>query len=500
MIIWGVSADNHDAAIAVFTLKSRGLLNIPTLKLEFASQTERFSGIKGDQNLNKEIIEYATQNFGEPEQIIWHEKPLLKIARQIYAKEPINLFCYPRKYIDKYFNKRIPIKYIKHHHSHAANGYYTSRFSEACVVTLDAIGEFETFTIWKGTGDTLEQVYSEGYPHSLGLWYSAMTQRVGLKPNEEEYILMGMAAIGDPDRFYHQIKRDFFTTYNNHNIIGMHHNIHQGCLEWMPSLEEKDYFDVAAATQKIYEECLEKVLELALQMVPSKNIVFSGGCALNCVANNLLFKYFEEVWIPPNPGDAGNAIGAVLAKYKIKITPTNYLGYDLNNKIDPAEVARYLNKYKVCGVATGKAEFGPRALGNRSLLGDPRVSDIKSIVNLVKNRQTFRPFAPVILQEDATQYFEFEGQQKNYMYMQFTATCKYPEKYPGICHIDGTSRVQMVSNDFDSQIKGVLKAWKTLTGCPMLLNTSLNVKGKPIVNTKEDCKKFSETYGVKIFS
>ena len=187
MIIWGISANSHDAALAVFEYKRKGLGPNYSLELKFASHSERFSGIKNDAHLNKELIDYASQ-WGEPDEIIWYEKPFVKTLRQFRAGQGWN---YRENDIKKYLNSYgicAPIRYTGHHHSHAAAGYYTSPFSDATVVCIDSIGEFETLTVWEGKGDKLKQTYSQGYPHSVGLWYSAMTQRVGLKPNEDEYI------------------------------------------------------------------------------------------------------------------------------------------------------------------------------------------------------------------------------------------------------------------------------------------------------------------------
>jgi carbamoyltransferase len=482
MITWGISANSHDAALAVFSNDG----------LEFASHSERFSGVKNDAHLNTALIDYAKQ-WGEPDEVVWYERPFRKTLRQLRAGQGWN---YRENNIKSYLNGygiNSPIKYVDHHLSHAASGYYTSKFADATIICIDSIGEFETLTVWHGEGSNLEKKYAQRYPHSVGLWYSAMTQRIGLKPQEDEYILMGMAAYGDPDRLYQRIYNDFIDVTGR--PVTFKDNLHRGCMDWMPELQsEQDYFDIAAATQKVYVELLNQILSWAASQGWSSNLVLMGGCALNCSANHLAYKYFTDVWIMPNPGDAGSAIGCVLARNKQEMKMDHaYLGYNIEGDYPVEQALSELKKTGIVGVANGRAEFGPRAFGNRSLLADPRGTDIKSRVNDIKQRQQFRPFAPVVLYEHAGD--NFEGYYNNYM--QFTSKCKRPDLYPAICHADGTSRVQTVPKD-DSGIRKLLERWYEETGCPMLLNTSLNIKGKPIVNTTEDALAFEKHYGVTV--
>ena len=483
MITWGISANSHDAALAVFTDDG----------LEFASHSERFSGIKNDAHLNKEIIDYAHQ-WGEPDEIIWYEIPFRKTLRQIRAGQGFN---FSENNINRYLRQygiSAPVSYISHHHSHAAAGFYTSPFSEACIVCIDSIGEFETLTIWQGSGDRLKKIYSQKFPHSIGLWYSAMTQRIGLKPNEDEYILMGMAAYGDSNVYGNQIMNDFFESQTL--PIKLKHNLHRGCRWWHENLNDDHNFNIAAGTQWVYETILDNILQWCRKNTDSKNLIIMGGCALNCSANYLGYKYFDDVWIMPNPGDAGSAIGCVLAHKKEHLPmPHMYMGYNIEGDYPVEETISELKKTGIVGVANGRAEFGPRAFGNRSLLADPRGNDIKDRVNVIKRRQRFRPFAPVVLSEHYD--VNFEGPANSYM--QFTSRCKNPDVYPAIVHFDGTSRVQVVEKD-NSGIRRLLERWYEETGCPMLLNTSLNIKGKPMVNNKTDAKEFQEYYGVKVCS
>ena len=485
MITWGISANSHDAALAVFSDNG----------LEFASHSERFSGIKNDPHLNADLINYAKQ-WGEPDEVVWYERPFKKSIRQLRAGQG---WRFGENNIKKYllgYGITAPISYSSHHLSHAAAGYYTSPFSNATVICIDSIGEFETLTVWSAKNDILNKVYSQGYPHSVGLWYSAMTQRVGLKPNEDEYILMGMAAYGNPKRFYNDIEQDFFD-YVRQGEVRLKHNLHKGCRWWKEHLRtEQDMYDIAAATQKVYEMILDSILRYWSKLLPSRNLVLMGGCALNCSANHIAYKYFDNVWIMPNPGDAGSAIGAVLAQRKEHMEMDHvYTGYNIKGDYPIEETVKELQTTGICGVANGRAEYGPRALGNRSLFADPRGTDIKDRVNEIKRRQKFRPFAPVVLAEH---YHEnFEGPANSYM--QFTSRCKHPDLYPAICHADGTSRVQTVGPD-GSGIRALLERWFELTGCPILLNTSLNIKGKPIVNDLTDAQEFATMYNVKVFT
>ena len=491
MITWGISANSHDAALAVFCDE----------KLVFASHSERFSGIKNDKDLCNGLVDYATRQWGNPNQVYWYENPYLKTARQLYAGQG---WKWKDNNIKQYLSKYgidVPITYTSHHKSHAAAGYHTSGFDEACVVVIDAIGEFETLTIWQGKGKKLKKVYSQGYPNSMGLWYSAMTQRCHLKPNEEEYILMGMAAYGNPHQLSKRILNDFFKDSNK--IVSFKQNLHRGCTDWAPELIVNDTFDIAAATQWVYELQFKNILKEAKKYVNSDNLVLMGGCALNCLANPIAYNYFDHVWIMPNPGDAGSAIGAVLAhKPQWRIEPkhfTPFIGYNIEPTTGIKEIADYILNNKICGVAQGRAEFGPRALGNRSLLADPRGPDVKDTVNAIKKRQQFRPFAPVILEELADDYFDLCGSSSDHRHMQFISRCRHPELFPAIIHRDGTSRVQTVPND-GSRIRRLLEVWYQMTGCPMLLNTSLNIKGQPMVNNVDDARAFEKHYGVKVFT
>lgn len=473
MITWGISSESHNASLSVLSDDT----------FLFASESERFSGIKNDLYLNDKILDYALQ-FGRPELICWYENPYKKTLRQLLAGQ--GWIQNVKKYVD------VPIKYYDHHYTHACAGYFTSKLDECCVVVIDAIGEFQTLTIWEAQGNKLKLKYQLRYPHSIGLWYSAMTQRCGLKPNEEEYILMGMSAYGNPDRLISDIYEDFIG-----KDFKFKKNLHRGCANWRPDLNsQEDIFDIAASTQRIYEQLFEKVLQLAKTKVKSKNLVLMGGCALNCAANPISYNHYENVWIMPSPGDSGSSLGSVLAHRQKHIDWQNpYLGYDMGYKTDNSEIVQYLLKNKICGLSRGKSEFGPRALGNRSLIADPRDPYIKDKVNEIKQRQKFRPFAPVILEEYYDQYFCEGGNN----YMQFAVKSK-TELYPSILHVDNTSRVQVLSKSDNPKFYDLLSQWNDVTGCPILLNTSLNIKGQPMVNDEIQSKKWEHTYNIRVFT
>ena len=379
-----------------------------------------------------------------------------------------------------------------HHDSHAAAGYFTSPYDEATILTVDAIGEWDTVSISTAVGNKIERKETIKYPHSLGILYSAFTQRCGLKPAEEEYILMGMSAYGKP--IY---KDDIYEDFIQQNPFQLKQNLHTGIGDWHP---DADVMDLARSIQDVTVECLASLWDRASKY-GSRNLVYAGGVALNCAANTQLANMglFDNIWIIPNPGDAGSSLGCIAAAEKQHLQWNNpFLGYNIEGEYPIDKIIKELETNKMVGVANGRAEFGPRALGNRSLLADPRGPEVKDLVNQIKRRQKFRPFAPAILEEDVHEYFTLPTAVKNTPYMQFTAPCVRGKDFPAIIHYDNTSRVQTVSKSDNPGFYELLKEWKYKTGCPMLLNTSLNIKGQPIVNDVADGKAFEQKYGVKV--
>jgi carbamoyltransferase len=472
MIILGINETSHDASVSL----------IEDGKILFAGHAERYSKQKNDWYVNDNLIKDALQ-YGRPDHIAYYEKPLLKASR-LALRGGLGDWK-PRFNIDG-----IPRKSFSHHYSHAAAGYYTSAFNDAAIVVLDAIGEYNTSTIWVGEGDKIRLKYKQNYPVSFGLFYSAFTQLIGLMPNQEEYIMMGMAAYGDWRRYYKEVD-EYFPSYSKQK-----YNFHKGINDWGMEITEQDRFDIAAAVQVVYQQRLNDFMHMAYSITGKKNLVFMGGCALNSSANTLLWNIFDMIWIMPNPGDAGSSLGAAAALYGKHLDwKTPYLGYDLGGEYPVQQIVDGILKDGIVAVATGRAEYGPRALGNRSILADPRDPNIKDKVNLIKQRELFRPFAPVVLADHAHKWFDMDFESP---YMQYTVKCLQPDKIPSVVHKDGTSRVQTVTREQNPGLYRAINKFYLQTGVPVLLNTSLNIKGQPLLNDENDIVLWEQTYGTKI--
>ena len=493
MYYLGISCGFHDAAISVIDDKGTVL---------FAGHSERYSKNKHDKHLHIDLVKDALSYIDGDYQVHYYEKPVLKFLRQLRAGERPPLSNLSAKNIigpgvmSLLDNRKIHTH--NHHLSHAAAGFQTSTFDDATVVVIDAIGEFDTISIWdaryvKGVAK-YKKLYSVKYPDSIGLFYSAMTQRVGLRPLDEEYILMGMAAYGEP-KHYAQMHIDMIESSSD---LVFKDNLHTGVGDdYLPDAND---MDIAASSQLLVEQLIMQVMQKARVYGKSKNLVYGGGVALNCSANRLLGQKYDNIWIMPNPGDAGSSLGCALLGYRGRVNYDNsFLGHSIPGSYPVNDILDELLTKSIVGVASGHAEFGPRALGNRSLLGDPRGIHIKEKVNEIKRRQQFRPFAPVILEEMVDDYFIMPANWRDSRYMQVIATCRYPDLFPAIVHHDGTSRVQTVPKD-GSGIRELLEKWYVLTECPMLLNTSLNIRGEPMVNDRSDADRFEQLYGVKVKS
>ena len=484
MNILGISAGYHDAAVTV--INSTG-------DIVYAGHAERYSRRKNDANIHRDMLFEAAR--GRPiDHIAYYETPWRKQTRQLYSGQGIEWNRVTtrqvlREQLGGYFDD-VPVTTYTHHLSHAAAGFQTSPYTKATVVVIDAIGEWDTASIWAAEYDgqgraQYRRLWRQRYPRSIGLFYSAITERLGLRPLDEEYITMGMAAWGKP-------------RYTNTMSILMQENLHVGVGNmFLPNAKDTD---IAASAQAVAEQEIYKVMQRAQEFGWSRNLVYMGGVALNCLANRNLGNYFETIWIMPCPGDAGSSLGAAALAYGKKLNWTDaYLGTEILGEYPVLACVRSLLHDRICGVASGRAEFGPRALGNRSLLADPRGTDIKEKVNEIKRRQQFRPFAPVILEEHVGDYFDMPGGWTDSRYMQIVGHCRRPDLYPAIVHVDGTSRIQTVPQD-GSGIRRLLEAWYDRTGCPMLLNTSLNIRGEPMVNDRADADRFEQLYNVQVHS
>jgi carbamoyltransferase len=471
VIILGVNETSHDASVSL----------IKDGKILFAGHAERYSKQKNDWYINDSLIKDALQ-YGRPDCLAYYEKPFLKASRLLLKggagdwKPRFNLTGVPRKSFG-------------HHYSHAAAGYYTSPFNDAVIVVLDAIGEYNTSTIWVGEGKKIKLKYKQNYPISFGLFYSAFTQLIGLMPNQEEYIMMGMAAYGDWKKYYKKVD-NYFPNYHTQK-----YNFHKGITDW-GWVSEEDKFDIAAAVQAVYTTRLIEFMVEAKAITGKKNLVFMGGCALNSSANTSLWKLFDMVWIMPNPGDAGSSLGAAAALYGDHVEWSSpYIGYDLGGEYPIQKIVDGILKDGIVAVASGRAEYGPRALGNRSILADPRDPSIKDKVNKIKQRELFRPFAPVVLADHAHKWFDMDFESP---YMQYTVKCLKPEKIPSVVHEDGTSRVQTVTREQHPGLYRVINKFYLQTGVPVLLNTSLNIKGQPLLNDENDILKWEKEYNFTI--
>ena len=493
----GISCGFHDAAVSV--IDSNG-------DILFAGHSERYSKKKHDSELSYGIIDDARDYITGEYQVHYYERPYVKAVRQLFAKQELGPFN-PVTIIGNHHlyalnsmqhMQRGGVKTHNHHLCHAAAGFQTSPFEDATVVVIDAIGEMDTISIWsakynkKGKAK-YKKLWGRRYPDSIGLFYSAMTARVGLRPLDEEYILMGMAAYGKPI-YSHKIKNLFSSI----DEVVLNDNLHIGVDK--DFLKDADDMDIASSAQAVVEELIEVVMQKAKELGTSDNLVYGGGVALNCLANRLIGQYYDNIWIMPNPGDAGNSLGAAALGYGKKVNWTDaFLGFDIKGDYPVDDIINELKTNKMVGVANGRAEFGPRALGNRSLLADPRGPEIKDKVNEIKRRQKFRPFAPIILEELVHDYFDMPIGWTDSRYMQVIARCRHTDLFPAIVHHDGTSRVQTVPND-GSGIRQLLEAWYKETGCPILLNTSLNIRGEPMVNDRDDADRFEKLYGVRVCS
>lgn len=303
MIYWGMNALNHGSSLAVFDDK---------LKLFEFSKEDR---------LPATLIDRAML-IGKPDRIFWYERPWIKKARQLYAGQynvAMNFNELPSSYLKKISLGEVPVTYTPHHGSHAAAGYYTSPFNHCAIVVLDAIGEFECASIWKGHHGEIHKVWSRSYPHSLGLFYSAFTDLLGMKPIRDEYLLQQMSYRGDPNRFKHNVKM-----YFNQGTLNLNYNFHKGVSNWHTDITDEQYkCDVAAAVQLVFEEQINQIMNIAQTLTNSDSLVYMGGCAMNSLANLNVSKQWNHIWSLPNPGDPSSAVGTVLYHTKKRLWDYN---------------------------------------------------------------------------------------------------------------------------------------------------------------------------------
>ena len=441
----------------------------------------------------------------------------------------------------------------EHHESHAASAFYPSPFEEAAIVTMDGVGEWATTSIGFGEGNRLQLTHEIRFPHSLGLLYSAFTYYCGFKVNSGEYKLMGLAPYGEP-RFEQAIREhlidmredgsyrldlSYFDYCAGLRMTGPRfHALFGGEPRHPESKLEQRHMDLAASVQKVTEEVMLRTARHAHKLTGKKQLCLAGGVALNCVGNGVILREgpFERIWIQPAAGDAGGALGAaqllwhqLLGKPRQVKASDSQRGSLLGPKYDPAEIREFLRanevifeelpteaaladrtaelieQENVVGWFQGPMEFGPRALGSRSIIGDARSPKMQSVMNLkIKFRESFRPFAPIVLREDASEYFDI-GPQHDSPYMLIVAPVRDDKRrpvdgkaagldklkqlrsvIPAVTHVDFSARLQTVDDERNPRLAALMRRFKQRTGCPVMINTSFNVRGEPIVCTPQD--------------
>tara|TARA_Y100000022_G_scaffold194324_1_gene198535 strand:- start:604 stop:2439 length:1836 start_codon:yes stop_codon:yes gene_type:complete len=568
--ILGISAFYHDSAACVlkdgiiiaaaqeerFTRKKHDpsypynavefVLNYSNLKLNEIDQIVFFEKpFLKFERLLETYVAFAPKGF-----ISFSKAMPLWIREKLFQK---NYLFNKLKDHDKDYNSDENIFFSDHHLSHAASAFFPSPFNEAVVLTADGVGEWATTTVAVGKGNNLEIKKEIHFPHSLGLLYSSFTYYTGFKVNSGEYKLMGLAPYGNPiyedkvkelvdiksdgtfrlnQKYFNYATGLTMTNEKFHNLFGQKPR--------NPKNEKITQFhmDIAASIQKVTEEIMIKLAKAIRQEYNIKNLCLAGGVALNCVANGKILqeKIFDNIWIQPAAGDAGGSLGAALALWYIeqknkRVVNSNddMKGSYLGTEFDQAEIekelisvgahfetlqydnlinktAEYLSNEKAIGWFQGRMEFGPRALGGRSILGDPRSDKMQKNLNLkVKYRESFRPFAPSILREDLSDWFNINVESP---YMLLVADV-HPDKkikmneeqdklfgidklnikrseIPAVTHVDYSARIQTVTKETNKPYYDLIAKFKEKTGCPVIVNTSFNVRGEPIVNTPTD--------------
>jgi carbamoyltransferase len=527
MNILGLSAYYHDASAC---LMRDG-------QVVAAVHEERFSRARFDADLPRASVRYCLQAGGigidEVDIVAYYENPRTKLGRQIWAslpafpsRDPAALYkldaARPEREIRELLGYEGEIYWSTHHLSHAASAYYFSGFAESAVLTVDGVGEWQTTTYGVGRGRDLEIFDSVDYPDSLGLLYAALTDYLGFAVNSDEYKVMGLAAYGKAtlaDKVsamvevgpagQYRLNPAFFDFTRPDSMFTDAVVEHFGCPKRVPESEiETFHEDLAASLQTVLEEVLLDKAAYLHERTGSSRLCFAGGVALNVVANARILRDgpFEELFVQPAAGDAGTALGAAalahLAHSEQPVTPLAhvYLGPSYDSDITDVlgagdavfqsfddedelcrEVAGRLAAGEVVGWFQGRMEFGPRALGARSILADPRGEGTRDRINaLVKMRESFRPFAPAVLHDRVAEHFELDRPSP---YMLETCKVISPIPMPAITHVDATARVQTVHEETNPRFWKLIRAFDDITGCPIVLNTSFNLRGEPIVCT-----------------
>ncbi|MDB6040473.1 MAG: novN [Verrucomicrobiales bacterium] len=476
-------------------------------------------------------------------------------AMPLWLKRKLHLPREIRKALPTLAQK--PLVFLNHHESHAASAFFPSPFQEAAILTLDGVGEWDTTTIGFGSGNKINLIKSLEFPHSIGLLYSAFTYFTGFRVNSGEYKLMGLAPYGEPK--YADLIRDKLIDLKEDGSFAMDMRFFQYCeglrmtspefdrLFGGPARKPEDFLtqremDLAASIQAVTEEIVLRMAKTCKNLTGAKNLCLAGGVALNCVANGKILRsgIFDDIWIQPAAGDAGGALGSALFVHYQLLESARKSGADsqkgsllgpafseqeIGRFLDANEIpytrfesevelleciARCMSEGHVVGWFAGRMEFGPRALGSRSIIGDPRNETMQSTMNLrIKFRESFRPFAPCVLREDVSEYFEMSGESP---YMLLVADVRREmrcdltteqialqrdadlrkrvnvkrSQIPAVTHVDMSARVQTVDEPRHGRFYRLMKEFKRQTGCSVVINTSFNIRGEPIVCTPED--------------
>ena len=524
MIQLGISAFYHDSAACI----------VVDGKVIAAAEEERFTGIKHDNRFPINAINWCLResrtSINAVDQVCWYENPVTKKDRVIksFNKHFFKTLSKRIKFLSE--NKKNDpeqiirkggfsgqLVYTDHHLSHAAFSYFTSPYENAAILTVDGVGEWETVTISHGTKDSIKKLKSVNFPNSLGLLYSTITAYLGFKPNEGEYKVMGLAPYGNPDKFLNKLRQTVSLTTDGFIV-------NQKYFAWeysdkvmftkelfrllgiMPRLSEEEvkqeHKDLAAAIQKLYEENFIRLVKQAKELTGEQNICLGGGCAYNGVANKLAYNYFNSVFVPFAPSDAGSAIGACLYNYngpkkdntnpylgpdfsdtqvhKLIQTYPNLRSFRLADDLLLRKVAELIKNQKVVAWFQGRMEFGARALGNRSIIASPQYPEMREKLNkIIKKREGFRPFAPSVKADKANRLFDLK---EPVPYMNIVVPAK-TKQIPSAVHIDNTARVQTVTKEQNPRYYLLLEEVQRTTGLPVVLNTSFNLKDQTITMT-----------------
>jgi carbamoyltransferase len=538
MNILGISCWYHDAAAAI----------VQDGKLIAAAQEERFTRKKHDPGFPINAINYCLKEAGistkDLDYIGFYDKPLTKFDRilQTYVStwplsyksfiKAMPVWMKEKIWVPQTIKQNLgyngPILFSEHHISHAASAFLVSPFEEAAILTMDGVGEWDTTTFGYGKGNDIQLLKTIHFPHSLGLFYSAFTYYLGFRVNSAEYKVMGLAPYGKPT-YYDLIRENLIDVKEDGSFkLNMNYFVYDRALTMtgkkfeelfghparhFESKLEQFHKDVAASLQKVTDEVVVKMANHVYKETKLPNLCMAGGVALNCVANSKVLQQtpFKNVFIQPAAGDAGGALGVAFYIYntllgnKREYEMTNaFLGPSFSDddiaqyldtlgieyqKLDRRELlqttAKLIAEQKVIGWVQGKMEFGPRALGARSIIADARNKENWQRVNLkIKFRESFRPFAPTVLEERTVEYFEFDRPSP---YMLFVAQVREDKRVvPAITHVDGSARLQTIKREDHPLYYDLIQEFERQTGCPVIINTSFNVRGEPIVCTPQD--------------